>query len=91
MKFARGKRKVSLIDVVFAVIMVIVVAVLLTDAGQKLSVLQMSGLEPRRGLTKPLRLEMIHSNAFEEFVIGLRTFHYRAQPRGVAVYSDVFF
>ncbi len=42
-------------------------------------------------LLRPLRLQAAGSNAFEEFVIALRTFHYRTQLRGVVIYSDVFY
>jgi hypothetical protein len=48
-------------------------------------------LEERSLLTKPLRLEVSGKDAFHEFLIGLRTFHYRPQLQNVAVYSDVFY
>lgn len=91
MKFAPADRKITLVNVVLAVIVVCVLAVALTDAGQRLLVPERFGLDPQRGLTKPLRLEAIQSNALEEFAMGLRAFHYRTKPRGVAVYSDVFY
>ena len=48
-------------------------------------------LEQLRSLTKPLRLEVVEKGGFSEFLVGLRTFHYRAKLRGEADYIDVFY
>ena len=42
-------------------------------------------------LTRPLRLEALQSGADEELFLGLRVFHYRAQPIGEAAFEDVFY
>ena len=48
-------------------------------------------LERLRSLTKPLRLEVVDKDAFSEFLVGLRTFHYRAKLRSEADYVDVYY
>lgn len=49
--------------------------------------------DARRGhrLTQPLRLEAESETAYRNFVLGLRTHHYRVQPRGEADHLDVFY
>jgi hypothetical protein len=44
-----------------------------------------------RLLTQPLRLEVDLPGAQEEFFIGLRVYHYRAQPLGEAWFADLFY
>jgi hypothetical protein len=46
--------------------------------------------EPRL-LTQPLRLEIGIPGASEEFLLGLRVYHYRAQPLGEARFADFFY
>jgi hypothetical protein len=48
-----------------------------------------SGLQ--RSLNQPIRLELAGSDAYREFLQGLRVHHYRAQTQGRAAYSDVYF
>lgn len=44
-----------------------------------------------RELVRPLRLELLSPGAFEQFLLALRVHHYRPQPRGEAIYEDVFY
>jgi hypothetical protein len=46
--------------------------------------------EPRL-LTRPLRLAIGSTEASEEFLLGLRVYHYRAQPLGEARFADLFY
>ena len=85
-----GKRA-SLGNLVLAVIALSILGISFTDVGQRLWFPQARDSELRTALTKPLRLEVTQSGDLKEILLSLRTFHYRAQPRGVAVYSDVFY
>ena len=67
------------------------VAVSLTDGGQIPIASKWSDAESQAAFTKPLRLELLTSNALGEFALGLRAFHYRMRPQGAVVYSDVFY
>ena len=44
-----------------------------------------------RPLTKPLRVEVVSAEGDREFLLGLRTHHYRAQLQSEAEYLDVYF
>lgn len=90
-RFSDISKRASLANIVLAVIALAILAISFTDVGKTLWFPQARDSELRTTLTNPLRLEVIQSGDFEEFLLSLRTFHYRAQPRGVAVYSDVFY
>ncbi len=90
-RFADVIKRASLANIVLAVIALSILGISFTDVGKELWFPQARDSELRTALTKPLRLEVIQSGNFEEILLSLRTFHYRAQPRGVAVYSDVFY
>ena len=45
----------------------------------------------RRSLSQPIRLEVENSDAYREFLLGLRVHHYRAQSQGRAKYVDVYY
>lgn len=66
------------------------VAVIWIDINAQRSV---EPVDPRAGraLTKPLRLELMQDSALNDFLLGLRTFHYRARPVDQARYLDVFY
>jgi hypothetical protein len=91
MKFMLSNRLFLLAGAIVAVAAVGGLAVSLTGGGQIPIASKWSDAESQTGLTKPLRLELLTSNALEEFALGLRAFHYRSKPQGVAVYSDVFY
>ena len=86
-----ANKRTSFFVIILPVIVVFAAAVLLTGGGRKLIAPEWSDPDLQRGLTKPLRLEVLQSNALTEFEVGLRAFHYRARPRSVVVYSDVFY
>ncbi len=88
---AKPNKRVFLANAVLAVIAVGIFSVSFTDVGKRLWFAQDFDSALRTDLLKPLRLQARQSNDFAEFLLALRTFHYRAQPRGVAVYSDVFY
>ncbi len=90
-KFAAANKKVTSVYVALAIIAIGVVAVSLTDFGKRLWFPQRFDAELQESLIKPLRLEATQLNAFEEFALALRAFHYRVQPRNSAVYSDIFY
>jgi hypothetical protein len=46
---------------------------------------------PAHRLTQPLRLAAESDAAYRNFLLGLRTHHYRLQPRGEADHLDVFY
>jgi len=45
----------------------------------------------RRSLTQPLRMRIDAPGAFEDFILGLGVYHYRAKRRGSAAFRDVFY
>jgi len=83
-KSARGHAILAIIAIGF-------VAVSLTDFGKRLWFPQMFEAGEQESLIKPLRLEAPQLNAFEEFTLALRAFHYRTQLRESVVYSDIFY
>ena len=90
-RFSDVNKRASLANIVLALIAFSILIISFTDVGKRLWFPQDRDSEIRTALTKPLRLKVIQSGDFEEILLSLRTFHYRAQPRGVAVYSDVFY
>ena len=90
-RFSNVNKRTSLASIVLAAIALSILIISFTDVGKRLWFPQARDLESRTALTKPLRLEVIQSGDFEEILLSLRTFHYRAQRRGVAVYSDVYY
>ena len=48
-------------------------------------------LDHRGTLTKPIRLKVGYQGGFEEFLLGLRTYHYRARYQGTVFYSDIYY
>jgi hypothetical protein len=42
-------------------------------------------------LDGPLRLNIGEPEVFRRFLLGMRVYHYRAQPRGQTTYRDVYF
>ena len=90
-RFSDVNKRASLANIVLALIAFSILIISFTDVGKRLWFPQVRDSELRTALIKPLRLEVIQSGDLEEILLSLRTFHYRAQPRGVAVYSDVFY
>ena len=86
-----ANKRTSFFVVILPVILVFAVAVLLSGGGRKLIAPEWADPDLQRGLTRPLRLEVLQSNALSELEVGLRAFHYRTRPRRVAIYSDVFY
>ena len=80
-----------LVNIVLAAIALSILIIPFTDVGKRPWFPQIYDPELRTALSKPLRLEVFLSDQFEEVLLAMRIFHYRAQLRGVAVYSDVFY
>ena len=47
--------------------------------------------EDPRALVRPIRLQVEQAAGFQEFLIALRVYHYRAQPKNEASFVDIFF
>ncbi len=90
-RFADVSKRAPLVNIVLAAIALSILIISLTDFGKRLWFPQIYDSELHTALSKPLRLEIFQSGEFEEVLLALRIFHYRAQSRGVAVYSDVFY
>ncbi len=86
-----ANRRVLLINATLLVMAVGILSVSFTDVGKRLWFPQFYDPGVRETLSKPLRLQVRQPDDFAEFLLALRTFHYRAQPRGIAVYADVFY
>ena len=90
-RFGDGSKWTPLARNLSAVIALSILIISFTDVGKRLWFPHIYDPELSTALSKPLRLEVTQSGEFEEVQLALRTFHYRAQSRGVAVYSDFFY
>ena len=86
---AKMNRRTLLANGVLAGIGAAIAALSFSDFGRQLWSPKFYDRGLRNRLSKPLRLEVERPDDFRQFVLGLRTFHYRVRSRGTATYSDI--